>query len=116
MDNIIDCEVSKSAPKLAAIRNQLHINTNQGREPYERMYQRTTFTYNWSKGQVRSQILIQNVFNISDPVVFAQLINQPGTLYIQNIFRIPKSADASKVSKLIADAPNVFMSKIIVAD
>lgn len=116
VDNIIECEVSKEEPKLAAIRNRLHINTNQGREPYERMYQRTTFTYNWSKGSVRSQVLIQNVFHISDPVIFAHIIKQPGTLFIQNIFKIQKTQDAPKIFQLIADAPNVLMSKVTVAD
>ncbi len=48
VDNQIDCKVTNEDPKLAAIRNRLFINSNQGREPYERMYQRTTFSYKWS--------------------------------------------------------------------
>ena len=44
VDNHVDCKVTNEAPKLAAIRNRLYINSNQGREPYERMYQRTTFS------------------------------------------------------------------------
>ena len=47
VDNLIDCKVTNEAPKLAAIRNRLYINSNQGREPFERMYQRTTFSYKW---------------------------------------------------------------------
>ena len=47
VDNQIDCKVTNEAPKLAAIRNRLYINSNQGREPYERMYQRTTFSCKW---------------------------------------------------------------------
>ena len=38
VDNQIDCQVTSEGPKLAAIRNRLYINSNQGREPYERMY------------------------------------------------------------------------------
>ena len=49
VDNQIDCKVTTEAPKLAAIRNRLFINSNEGREPYERMYQRTSFSYQWSE-------------------------------------------------------------------
>ena len=49
VDNQIDCKVTTEAPKLAAIRNRLFINSNEGREPYERMYQRTSFSYKWSE-------------------------------------------------------------------
>ena len=45
--NQIDCKVTSEGPKLAAIRNRLYINSNEGREPYERMYQRTTFSWKW---------------------------------------------------------------------
>ena len=38
VDNLIDCKVTSEEPKLTAIRNRLYINSNQGREPYERMY------------------------------------------------------------------------------
>ena len=46
IDNLIDCKVTSEEPKLTAIRNRLYINSNQGREPFEHMYQRTTFSYN----------------------------------------------------------------------
>ncbi len=82
VDNQIDCKVTTEAPKLAAIRNRLFINSNEGREPYERMYQRTSFSYKWSEDKVRPQVLVQNVFDISDLVIFAKMVNQPGTLFL----------------------------------
>ena len=47
VDNLIDCKVTNEEPKLTAIRNRLYINSNQGREPFERMYQRTIFSFKW---------------------------------------------------------------------
>ena len=47
VDNVVNCQVSNEDTKLTAIRNRLYISSNQGREPFERMYQRTTFQYKW---------------------------------------------------------------------
>ena len=90
VDNLIDCKVSNEEPKLAAIRNRLYLNSNQGKEPFERMYQRTTFTWKWTKESVKPQVLIQNIFNISDLVVFGKMLNQPGSLFIQNTFKVTR--------------------------
>ena len=69
-------------PKIVAIRNKLHINTQDGREPFERMCQRTTFGYKWSKGILRAQIMVQNVFYIGDPVIFGNIVKRPGSMFI----------------------------------
>ena len=65
---------------------------------------------------MRPQVLVQNVFNISDLVVFEEIINQPGTLFIQNIFRVSSVKEASRLYNIIVEAPNIMMSKIQVGN
>ncbi len=61
-------------------------------------------------------MLVQNVFDISDLVIFSKILNQPGTLFLQNTFKISSHQDVHKLHKMILEAPNVLMSKILVDD
>ena len=49
-------------------------------------------------------------------VVFGKILNQSGSLFIQNIFKIKSGQDVHKLHKMILEAPNVLMSKILIDD
>ena len=61
-------------------------------------------------------MLVQNVFNTSDLVVLAKMVNQPGTLFLQNTFKVATSQEAVKVHQIIVEAQSVLMSKIQIGD
>ena len=65
---------------------------------------------------MRPQVLVQNVFNISDLKVLAKMINQPETLFIQNTFKVATSQEAVKVHQIIVEAQSVLMSKFQIGD
>ena len=92
----------------------LYLNDQEGRESFDRMYQRTTFAWKKQGAKPRSQVLVKNQVLVQDVGVLKQLVEElPGTLLIQNEFRVERPEDLDQARRLLAEAPHVLYSKVV---
>jgi hypothetical protein len=82
---------SKVDCRLSNVENVLYVDSNDARESYLRMYQRTKFYLNpngpRSNAEQRNQLFALNEFHVDDPMLLSELLSLPNTFFIGNTFK-----------------------------